>query len=298
MDRPDVTLPLDAVRRQLYRTLRSVVAGDQPVQHDLGDQRVDPGLFGPDSVTWRVHADAAMFVGGIRALFLQTMHPLAMAGVAEHSDFRKAPLRRLANTARYIGVTTYGTTAEAEASIAMVQRVHIPVVGTAPDGRPYSANDPHLKSWIHYALIDSFLRAYQSYGGQPLTAEEADRYVAEGSVLAQRLGCDATLGSVAELRAWLRGIRPELRAGHQAHEAVRFLLNPPLPLPTKPAYGVLAGAAIAMLPGWVRRALWLPMPPLVSTWAVRPAALAITRTLDWAMHLPVDPDLEVAAVAG
>jgi uncharacterized protein (DUF2236 family) len=281
--------PIGLVRQQLYRSLRTMVTGDEPAVRDLDDPYAgDPGLFGPDSVTWRVHADGAMFVGGIRALFLQTMHPLAMAGVADHSDFRADPLGRLANTARYLGITTYGTTEQADAAIAMVHRVHRQVVGTAPDGRPYSANDPHLRSWIHHALVDSFLRAYQRYGGSPLSPQEADRYVAENAVLAERFGCDATPASVAELKAWLRAIRPELSVGWQARNAVRFLLAPPLAIAARPPHAILTGAAIGLLPTWVRRALWLPVPPLLEPFAVRPAAWTLTRTIDWAMRAPFD----------
>jgi uncharacterized protein (DUF2236 family) len=293
MGLPGVGGPIGLVRQQLNRSLRSMVTADEPAVRDLNDPYTgDPGLFGPDSITWKVHADGAMFVGGIRALFLQTLHPLAMAGVADHSDFRSDPLQRLANTARYLGVTTYGTTEQAEAAIAVVHRVHRHVVGTAPDGRPYSANDPHLRSWIHHALIDSFLRAYQRYGGSPLSPQDADRYVAENAVLAERFGCDVTVTSVAELRAWLRSIRPELSVGWQARNAVRFLLSPPLPLPARPPYAVLTGAAIGLLPTWVRRSLWLPVPPLLEPFAVRPAAWTLTRTIDWAMRAPlVQPDL-------
>jgi uncharacterized protein (DUF2236 family) len=293
MGLPGVDRSIGILRQQLYRQLRTMVTGDEPAVRNLTDPFVDEaGLFGPDSVTWRVHADGAMFVGGIRALFLQTMHPLAMAGVADHSDYRADPLARLATTARYLGVTTYGTTAQAEAAIAAVHRVHRRVVGTAPDGRFYSANDPHLRSWIHNALIDSFLRSYQRYGGARLTPEEADRYVAENAVLAERFGCDSTVESVAELRAWLRNVRPELVVGPQARTAVRFLLSPPLPIAARPAYAVLTGAAIGLLPAWVRRALWLPVPPLLEPFAVRPAAWTLTRTIDWAMRTPLDqPDL-------
>jgi uncharacterized protein (DUF2236 family) len=262
-----------------------MVAGDNAPVRDLGAPiSGDPGLFGPDSVTWRVHADGAMFVGGVRALFLQTMHPLAMAGVAEHSNYRDAPLARLANTAHYIARTTFGTTAQADETIAAVKGVHTRVVGVAPDGRPYSANDPHLLSWVHHALIDSFLRAHQRYGGDPLTDAEADRYVAENAVVAERFGCDALVGSVAELKEWLRAERPALRAGRQARTAARFLVSPPLPLAARPAYGIIASGAIGMLPGWVRRELRLPLLPFVEPFAIRPATWTVTRGLDWAMR--------------
>ncbi len=263
-----------------------MVAGDRtPVRDLTAPVTGDPGLFGPDSVTWRVHADGSMFVGGVRALFMQTMHPLAMAGVADHSNYRDAPLERLANTANYIGLTTYGTTRQADETIAMVKRVHKKVVGHSPDGRPYAANDPHLLSWIHHALIDSFLRSYQRYGGRPLSADEADEYVAENAAVAERLGCDACLCSVDELDEWLRSERSALRAGRQAREAARFLVAPPLPLAARAPYAVIASAAIGLLPGWVRRDLWVPLPPLVEPLAIRPAAWVLTRTIDWVMRL-------------
>lgn len=277
------------VRRRMFVALRSIVAGERASVRDLGGPiSGDAGLFGPDSVTWRVHADGAMFVGGVRALFLQTMHPLAMAGVADHSNYRQEPLARLAATAHYLARTTYGTTAEADETIAFVRRMHVGVVGRAPDGRPYRANDPHLLSWIHHALIDSFLRAYQRYGGQPLSPDEADRYVAENRVIAERFGCDALPASVAELDAWLRAERSELHAGRQARTAARFLLSPPLPIVARPAYAVLASAAVGMLPGWVRRDLRVPLLPLVEPVAIRPAAWALTRTLDWAMGAGIE----------
>jgi len=276
--------PVQAVRLGLQSAIRSTVAGGRTPVRDL-TQPVsgDVGLFGPGSVTWRVHSDSAMFVGGVRALFLQALHPLAMAGVAEHSDFRTDPLGRLANTAHYVGVTTYGTTAEAEQMIAIVKRVHQRVTGVAPDGRPYSANDPHLLTWVQHALIDSFLRSYQRYGAAPLTPDEADRYVAEQAVIAERFGCDTVVTSLAELRDWLRAERSELRAGPQARATARFLLAPPLPLAARPPYGILASAAIDLLPRWARRQLWLPLPPLVAPLAVVPAARSMCRAIDWAI---------------
>ena len=139
-------------------------------------------------MTWRVHADPSMFIGGLRALLLQTMHPLAMAGVADHSDYRDDPMGRLRRTSLFVATTTYGTTAQAEAAIAGVERAHRAVVGVAPDGRPYSAGDPHLITWIHHAEVDSFLRTHQRYGARPLAAADADRYVDEMAEICERLG--------------------------------------------------------------------------------------------------------------
>ncbi len=279
MGAPD---PVDEIRRRTGRAVRRLLAGtsEAPVV-DLDDE--DPGLFGPDSVTWRVHADISMLVGGLRALLLQTTHPLAMAGVADHSDYRHDPLGRLHRTGAFVGVTTYGSTAAAEAQIAAVRAVHERVVGTAPDGRPYSANDPELLTWVHVTEVDSFLRAYRRYGADRLTPAEEDRYVAEMAEVARRLGATGVPTSVGELRARLEGFRPDLAVGRQARDAIRFLLAPPAPPAARAPYAVIAAAAVASLPGFVRRMMRLPVVPLSEPLVVRPATLALLRTLVWAL---------------
>mgnify|MGYP001188900289 CR=1 FL=1 len=285
--------PIEDVRLRLQRTVRSFLTGsDQPPVRP--PDRTDPGLFGPDSVTWRVHADPAMFIAGLRALLFQTLHPLAMAGVADHSDYRNDPLGRFQRTVQFVGVTTYGTTAEAEAAVEQIRRVHDRVTGVAPDGRPYAANDPHLLAWVHLTEVDSFLTAYQRYATQRLTDDEADRYVAEMARLARLIGTEEPPETVAELRAAIERFRPELRFGRQARDAVRFLLVPPFPLLARPAYGITASAAISLLPSWARRMLWLPVAPGVEPLVVRPAATVLVRVLGWALAPEVPPLRESA----
>jgi uncharacterized protein (DUF2236 family) len=281
--------PLELVRLRLQRTLRTFVSGSpEPPVRPV--DRVDPGLFGPDSVTWRVHADPSMFIGGLRSLLIQTLHPLVMAGVADHSDYKNDPLGRFQRTAGFVGVTTYGSTIEAEAAIAMIRQVHRRVTGTAPDGRHYEANDPHLLAWVHATEVDSFLRAYQRYGGAPLSPADSDRYVDEMARLARLIGVVEPPTSVVELAATLEQFRPELRAGRQARDAVRWLLVPPFPLLGRPAYGVVASAAVSLLPSWARRMLWLPpVAPGVEPLVVRPAATVLVRVLGWALT-PAPPD--------
>ena len=280
----------EQVRAALAATIRRQLVGSDAPARDL-TRRIDdePGLFGPGSATWQVHADASMLIGGVRALLLQTMHPLAMAGVHDHSAYKTDPTGRLWRTAEYVGTTSFGTTAEAERAVAMVKRVHVRVQGTAPDGRPYSANDPHLLGWVHHALTESFLVAYQRYGSQPLDAKAADRYVAEQAVLADMLGANVPgpARSVAELRAWMAGIRPELKAAKQARDAVRFLLTPPLPLLSRGPYAVLAAAAVGLLPSHVNRALRIPTIPMFDPLAVRPATKALAAVIGWAMSAPI-----------
>jgi uncharacterized protein (DUF2236 family) len=275
---------LEEVRRRVARTVRGAI-GARPSGHeafDIADES-DPGLFGPSSVAWRVHRDTSMFIGGLRALLVQTVHPLAMAGVADHSDYRQDPWGRLRRTALYVGTTTYGSTPAATHAIDRVRAVHEFVRGTTPDGREYAATDPHLLAWVHATEVDSFLRAFRRYGSEPLDGADADRYVAEMAVVASRIGAEDPPTTVAGLRDVLIDFRPELAAGRQAHDAVRFLLVPPVPLVTRGPYGLIAAAAVGLLPTFVRRMLWLPRPPLSDPLLVRPAAKLLMSGLGWAM---------------
>ncbi|HUF83543.1 MAG TPA: oxygenase MpaB family protein [Acidimicrobiia bacterium] len=241
--------------------------------------------FADDAPIRRVHGDSAMFVGGLRALLLQSLHPLAMAGVAGHSDFRADPWGRLQRTADFLAATTFGPAAQAERAVARVRAVHDHVTGVAPDGRPYSANDPHLLRWVHLAEIDSFLAAHDRYGASALTAAERDGYVRDTAVVARALGVPAPPESVQALRDQLRAFRPELAGTPAAREAARYLLvQPPMPLAARPLYGLIAAAAVALLPRWARRPLRLPYLPVAEAIAVRPAGDALTRTLRWALR--------------
>ena len=282
---PVVDDSIAEVQRRVAGAVRAMVVGRRRRHAALVEAGADdPGLFGPDSAAWRVHRDAAMFVGGLRALLLQTLHPLAMAGVADHSDYRTDPWGRLHRTADFIGTTTYGTTDVAMRSIARVRTIHERVRGTAPDGRPYSATDPRLIAWVHVTEVDSFLRANQRYGADRLDRRDADRYVAEMSVVADLLGSEPVPTTVAELRQWLDDIRPELTAGRQARDAVRFLLLPPVALVARGPYSLIAAASVGLLPGWARRHLWLPNPPLVDPILVQPSARFLLASLGWALR--------------
>lgn len=282
---------VQGARTQLAGVVRRQISGRSEAPHgEMGGFLGEDGPLGPDSVAWRVHADPAMFVGGLRALLVQTLHPLAMAGVADHSDYRRDPFGRLHRTSAFVGNTTYGSWEQALGAIEVVRRVHRHVRGTAPDGRPYEASDPHLVAWVHIAEIDSFLRAYQRYGARPLTPDEADQYVAETSVVAELLDAETVPTSVAELRWLLEQYRPELEVGEQARDAVRFLMWPPVPLAMRGAYGLVAAAAVGLLPGFARRELGLPVVPLADPLVVRPATVLGTRTLGLVLGRLPGPD--------
>jgi uncharacterized protein (DUF2236 family) len=276
------------VRAGLADQLRSRVAGDdaqERARHIWGAE--GDRWFTAEDPVWRVHADATMFVGGIRALLLQSLHPLAMAGVAGHSGYRADPWGRLQRTSHFLATTTFGTVEAAEEAIGTVRSIHARVRGRAEDGRPYSADDPHLLAWVHLAEADSFLRAYQRHARDPLTPGEADLYVEQTGVAAARLGVLEPPRSVAELDAGIAAYRPELSATPAARDAARFLLlQPPLPLPARPGYAALAAAAVSLLPWWARRQLGLPVLPVTERLVVRAVGDAATGVIRWAMTSP------------
>jgi uncharacterized protein (DUF2236 family) len=228
--------------------------------------RSDPGLYGPDSVTWRVHGDPSMALSGLRALLLQALHPLAMAGVAQHSDFRDDPWGRLFRTAEYVGVTTFGTTDEARRAGARVRGIHRKLAGIEPEtGRRYRVDDPELLRWVHCAESESFLSTALRCGLR-LSPAERDQYYAEQTRGAELVGLDpATVpASTDQMAAYFRDMRPALRVTKAARDAAVFVLWPPMPAlvqlgtPARPAWVALASAAGAMLPRWARRMYRLP----------------------------------------
>jgi uncharacterized protein (DUF2236 family) len=273
---------LDEIRSRIGSSIRSLVAGSaEPRPEPSG-----PGLFGPNSATWEVHADAAMLVGGIRSLLLQTLHPPTMAGVAEHSSYKSDPLGRLQRTSQFLGTTTFGSIAETEQAIATVRKIHERVEGTAPDGTGYRANDPHLLAWVHATEVHSFLDAKRRFGRGTISDETADRYVAEMAVIGEKLGVIDAPRSTTELDATLRSYEPELRLTSQSREALWFIAFAPLAIPLRAPYTVLLGGAVSSLPRWARRKLWIPRLPVTERMAVRPAAQALIRLLDWGLTSP------------
>ncbi|MBW0102990.1 DUF2236 domain-containing protein [Pseudonocardia sp. KRD-291] len=249
-----------------------------------------PRWFGEDRPIRRVHGDASMFVGGLRALLLQSLHPLAMAGVAGHSGFRGDPWGRLQRTSYFLAVTTFGPAEFADETIAKIKNVHSHVHGTTPDGRPYSASDPHLLRWVHIAEIDSFLRSHQRYGREPLDQAGRDGYVADTARVARELDVIDPPETEAELAAQIREYRPELTGSPEARATARYLLfNPPLPIPARVPYAVLGAASVELLPRWARLPLRLPYLPVAESTVVRAGGQLVTSGIRWAMSTPAPP---------
>ena len=214
----------------------------------------DPGLCGPDSVTWPVIGDAAAFIGGVRALLIQAAHPEVVAGVSQHSRYRLDPLGRLSRTSAYVTATSFGAMPEVEAAVALVRGAHRPVRGESHRGRRYSAGTPELAAWVHNALSDSFLQAYQAYGPRKLSRQEADRFVAEQTEIGRLLNADPMPPSASALAGWIAD-HPDLQPSPGLAEAVNFLRRPPLPWYVRIPYRLMVVAAAATMPVRLRRML-------------------------------------------
>ncbi|WP_406107144.1 oxygenase MpaB family protein [Micromonospora globbae] len=253
----------------------------------------DLGLFGPGSVTWKVHAEPVLIVGGLRSLYLQALHPRAMAGVAQNSDYRTDAWGRLVRTATYVATTVYGTTAEAEEAGRRVRRLHARMSAVDPrTGERFRVDDPDLLRWVHVAEVESFLDTARR-AGLPLTPAEVDGYYTEQRRSAALVGLDpATVpGTAAEVADYYASVRPELRMTREAAETALFLTAPPLPWklrlpvrlgltlgPPRWAYFGVAATALGLLPAWARRmygGLGLPTTALSADLTVRGLRLAL-----------------------
>lgn len=269
------------IKREIARRVAALVgAGEVAIDRPPGD----PGLFGPGSASWRVHGDlSVMLVGGVAALLLQTLHPRALAGVWDHSGWRRDPVGRLKRTASFVGVTTYGGTAQAEAAVAQVRRIHRRVCGTLPDGTPYAADEPALLTWVHACEVDMFGAAHRRYREPWLSGAEQDRYLAEQARLARMLGAEDVPEDRAALRRYFLQVRPELRADERTRAVSRLLLAQPSPsLATAPLGQVLLRAGVDLLPGWARRMHELRV-PFPGAPALRVGTLGVGSVLRWAM---------------
>ena len=275
---------LAPVRAALVDRVRSVFndrsRGERPVPAS------DNALFPRGTVIWRVHGDVTtMMVGGVAALLLQMLHPAALAGVLQFSNFRSDMLGRLRRTARFIAVTTYGESGAAEAAIERVRAIHEQVTGTLPDGSAYRASDPHLLAWVHVAEASSFLDAWSRFGEPGMSRADQDRYFAEFALVARRLGADPVPESRAEAEALIDRMRPELRVTAETREVCGLLLSQRLGGPAAaPVEAALAQSAIDLLPPWASDMLDLDRSRL-SRPLVHATTYGAAATLRWAFGM-------------
>lgn len=274
---------MEFLRRRIEAQVLSL-SGIALGQIDFSQPVGDPGLFGPNAVCWRVHGDfTSMLAGGIAALLMQALHPLALAGVWDHSNFREDLIGRLRRTGQFISGTTFGSRRDAEWLIDKVRTIHLQVVGTAPDGRSYAASDPALLTWVHVAEVSSFLAAHLRYRNPHLNAAEQDRYYAEVALIAERLGAEQVPRSRAEVTAYLAAVRPQLRCDERSREILRILKGAPAPSALAAPVGkLLMQAGIDLLPEWAQAMLGESISPARSQ-AIRAGVNRLAPVLRWAV---------------
>ena len=272
----------DTIRDEIHR-----LVGAGQMQLDRAPH--DPGLFGPGSVAWTVHADfSAMMIGGVAALCTQMLHPGALAGVWDHSDWEHNPAGRLRRTAQFVAATTFGGTDQAQRQIARVRSIHDRVAGTLPDGTPYSANDADLLTWVHVVEADSFLRGYLAYRAPGMPGALQDRYHAEMAVLARRMGAADVPESRRAVAAYFREVRPRLRYDERTRAVATALLDqPPTNGATAGVQQVLLQAGLELMHPWAA-ALHGRATPALARPAIRLGAGATAEMLRWALAAPRD----------
>lgn len=277
--------PLELVRSFIAQGVTRVTTdAKQPIDysHPLGD----PGLYGPDSVCWRVHADfTSMLVGGIAALLLQMLHPKALAGVWDHSTFRDDIHGRLGRTATFIAATTYGCRADALLLIDKVRAIHERVNGVTPDDKPYAASDPDLLTWVHAAEMSSFLAAHLLYVNPAMSLADQDRYFEETALVSEMLGARNVPRSKAAIDAYLTSMRGELVLDERTQEVVRLVMSAPAPnLATWPAAQLLLKAGPDLLPDWAQAMFGLDKWAGLRRAMVRPGVRTIAPVMRWALN--------------
>ena len=273
----------DAIKPMIAAKIRQMTGASRPLDdflHPVGD----PGLFGPKSVTWQVHAHfASMMVGGLSSLLIQAMHPGALAGVWDHSNFRDDLKARLGRTAYFIAATTYGGTAMAKLVINHVNLVHAKVAGIRPDGVHYSARDPHLLKWVHLAEILSFLKAYRLHGDPSLPLFAQNQYIFEMAQIGEALGATELPRRLDDAQRMLLAYEAELVFDDRAREVIALIEHFPARIQDQPLVKLVIQGAFQTLPQWVLEKMQRkPDPQWLQTLNQQALAL-ISVPIDWTL---------------
>jgi uncharacterized protein (DUF2236 family) len=272
---------LPSLRQMIAQTVSGVfndtAHGERPVT------RRPDGLFGPDSVAWQVHGDVtSMMIGGVSSLLLQMLHPAVLAGVWDHSNFRADMHGRLRRTARFIALTTYGSSQEAQAMIARVRQIHEGVSGTLPDGTRYQADDPRLLAWVHVTETMSFLTGWIRHAQPDMLPARQDQYFAEVAQIAVALGADPVPRIRREAEQLIADMRPELLSDARTRTVAKLILSQQIGRPLlAPAIDLTLRAGVDLLPDWAQ-AMHKLRPSLIARHATRAGALTLATTLRWA----------------
>lgn len=257
----------------IRKGIREMVGGGGPPVAFLTPAG-DRGLFGPESIAWKVHADfISMMIGGISSLIMQALHPQALAGVWDHSSFREDLKGRLGRTAFFIAATTYGSQEMALNIIEKVNRIHTKINGVDEFGKPYQASDPHLLAWVHLTETRSFMSAFESHRTELLSLSAKDQYFAEMKGLGERMGAIDLPASYAQTNQAIESYIPELHYGERAKSIIQLLEYFPSNLAAKPFVKLISRAGFLNLPDWVHPILGRPKPSALER-------IAVNRSID------------------
>jgi uncharacterized protein (DUF2236 family) len=257
----------------IRKGIREMVGGGGPPVAFLTPAG-DRGLFGPESIAWKVHADfISMMIGGISSLIMQALHPQALAGVWDHSSFREDLKGRLGRTAFFIAATTYGSQDMALNIIEKVNRIHTKINGVDEFGKPYQASDPHLLAWVHLTETRSFMSAFESHRTELLSLSAKDQYFAEMKGLGERMGAMDLPASYAQTNQAIESYISELHYGERAKSIIQLLEYFPSNLAAKPFVKLISRAGFLNLPDWVHPILGRPKPSVLER-------IAVNRSID------------------
>ncbi|WP_265528528.1 oxygenase MpaB family protein [Sphingomicrobium marinum] len=274
--------PFEPLRERLVTHVRGIF--NDPAKGEAPTPPSDDAWFEKDSPIRLVHADVVgMLVGGVRSLLLQMLHPHALQGVLDFSDFRADMHGRLKRTARFIAVTTFAHRDEAQAAIDRINRIHAEVSGTLPDGTPYDARDPRTLAWVHVVGAQSFLAGYMRYVDPQMSRVARDKYFDQFALVAEKLGADPVPRTQAQATAIFDDLKRDLRPSPKAREVARLVLSQRPEGTPRALQQMIAAEAVTMLPDFARRMLYLDKPRL-GAMPARIGTLATARTLRWAFR--------------
>lgn len=271
--------------------------------HVFGGPPGDPGLIGPDSMSWKINGDmASVVIGGIGAIVMEILHPSVMAGVQDLSSYQEQPERRGKTTFGYVVTTTFANTTAATRLINVVKKMHSQVEGTRPDGVPYRALDPELIGWVHTCIPWAIMTAYERYN-RPLSNEQKDRYLSEQAVIGRMGGADEIPETAADLREYVEAMRPKLAVTQQTLQFFEFLMTMPfgVPLPgalSRPAHRFQAEAGMSLMPAWARRMTGFDSLAIERRLVYNPGLAAYARAIRWAFGTPEYKRLAVERALG
>ena len=270
-------------QRVIGERIRDITGSQSNLEH-FKYPKGDPGLLGPNSVAWKVHAHfVAMMVGGLSSLIVQSLHSRALSAVWDHSDFRNKLKERLGRTAYFVAATTYGGKSMATEAIRRVNAIHANIRGVDLDGKAYVANEPELIRWVHLAEVSSLLNAYQHLSKSPLSQSECDQYIDEMTQVGLLLGAEKLPTTWQTTQEELLSYKEYLRFDMRAREILEVVKNYPTDWQDKPFMHLVLNAAFDVMPQWVLNLIEKQPACALQMQSTRLALQLASEPIQWAL---------------